>query len=175
MNIFARAIRLLSIIPIGFALAQSGNVPSGNRDNAGKLQVAWTWKAQNFGPRADPETGILYVPSVTNPSVAALVHDPQHSDMDYIGNSVFLEKIDKSVLIIKPPYGRITAIDLNSGDHLWMIPNGQPPDEIQNNPALKGTDTSKFGGAYASTFRALDKKTGDTIFELKLPAPLVCR
>ena len=36
------------------------------------------------GAAADPETGMLYVPSVTNPYVAALVHDPKHSDMDYI-------------------------------------------------------------------------------------------
>jgi quinoprotein glucose dehydrogenase len=147
------------------------------------------------GAAADPETGVLYVPSVTNPYVAALVHDPQHSDMNYIAKTVILEKIDKSVPIVKPPYGRITAIDLNTGDQLWMIPNGQPPDDIKDNPALHGIDTSKFGnperalllvtktllfaadatgltpvnGAYASTFRGLDKKTGDTIFELKLP------
>ena len=119
----------------------------------------------------------------------------KHSDMDYIGKTVILEKINKGVPIVKPPYGRITAYDLNSGDQLWMIPNGQPPDDIKNNPALKGVDTSKFGnperalllatktllfsadatgltpvnGSYASTFRALDKKTGETIFELKLP------
>jgi quinoprotein glucose dehydrogenase len=148
------------------------------------------------GAAADPETGVLYVPSVTNPYVAALVHDPQHSDMNYISKNVFLEKIDKTLPIVKPPYGRITAIDLNSGEQLWMIPNGQPPDDIKNNPALKGIDTSKFGnperalllatktllfsadatgltpvnGSNASTFRALDKKTGDTIFELKLPS-----
>jgi len=148
------------------------------------------------GAAADPETGVLYVPSVTNPFVAAMVHDPQHSDMNYITKTVILEKINKGVPIIKPPYGRITAIDLNSGDQLWMIPNGQPPDDIRNNPALKGIDTSKFGnperalllatktllfsadatgltpvnGSYASTFRALDKKTGDTVFELKLPS-----
>jgi quinoprotein glucose dehydrogenase len=115
--------------------------------------------------------------------------------MNYIAKTVILEKINKSLPIVKPPYGRITAIDLNSGDQLWMIPNGQPPDDIKNNSALQGIDTSKFGnperalllvtktllfsvdaagltpvnGAYASTFRALDKKTGDTIFELKLP------
>ncbi len=148
------------------------------------------------GAAADPEAGVLYVPSVTNPFIAALVHDPQRSDMNYIGKNVFLEKIQKTLPIIKPPYGRITAIDLNSGDHLWMIPNGQPPDDIKNNPALKGIDTSKFGnperalllvtksllfsadatglspvnGSSASTFRAIDKKTGDTIAELKLPA-----
>jgi len=148
------------------------------------------------GAAADPETGVLYVPSVTNPYIVALVHDPGHSDMNYIGKSVILEKVEKTLPIIKPPYGRITAIDLNSGDNLWMIPNGQPPDDIKNNPALKGIDTSKFGnperallvvtksllfsadatglspvnGSSASTFRAIDKKTGDTIAELKLPA-----
>jgi quinoprotein glucose dehydrogenase len=148
------------------------------------------------GAAADPETGVLYVPSVTNPYIVALVHDPEHSDMNYIGKSVILEKVEKTLPIIKPPYGRITAIDLNSGDNLWMIPNGQPPDDIKNNPALKGIDTSKFGnperallvvtksllfsadatglspvnGSSASTFRAIDKKTGDTIAELTLPS-----
>jgi quinoprotein glucose dehydrogenase len=147
------------------------------------------------GAAADPETGTLFVPSVTNPYIAALIHDPQHSDMEYISKTVIVEKINKDVPIVKPPYGRITAYDLNSGDKLWMIPNGQPPDSIKNNPALKGVDTSKFGnperalllvtktllfsadatgltpvnGSYASTFRALDKKTGDAIFEFKLP------
>src|SRR5581483_3127893 len=146
------------------------------------------------GAAADPETGVLYVPSVTNPYVAALVHDPAHSNMEYISKTVILEKV-KGLPIVKPPYGRITAIDLNTGDALWTIPNGQPPDEIKNNPALKGIDTSKFGnperalllatktllfsadatgttpvnGSYASTFRALDKKTGAMIFEFQLP------
>jgi quinoprotein glucose dehydrogenase len=121
------------------------------------------------------------------------VHDAQHSNMDYISKTVILEKIDKTVPIVKPPYGRITAYDLNSGDQRWMIPNGQPPDDIKN--ALKGIDTSKFGnperalllvtktlllsadatgltpvnGFSASTFRALDKKTGEVISEFKLP------
>jgi len=112
-----------------------------------------------------------------------------------VGKNVFLEKV-KGLPLVKPPYGRITAYDMNSGDKAWMIPNGQPPDEIKNNAALKGVDTSKFGnperallvvtktllfsadatglspvnGSNASTFRALDKKTGATVFELKLPA-----
>jgi quinoprotein glucose dehydrogenase len=147
------------------------------------------------GAAVDPETGMLYVPSATLLWVAALVHDPAHSDMNYVGKMVIPEKAS-GVPIIKPPYGRITAYDLNTGDQVWMIPNGQPPDDIKNNPALKGIDTSRFGnpekallvatktllfsadatgvtpvnGAYASTLRALDKKTGATIFELKLPA-----
>lgn len=148
------------------------------------------------GAAADPETGELFVPSVTNPYVAALVHDPQHSDMQYISKTVILEKIDKTVPIVKPPYGRITAYDLNTGDEMWMIPNGETPDEIRNSPALKGVDTSKFGnperalllatrtllfaadaagltpvnGSTVSTLRAIDKKTGAVISEMKLPA-----
>jgi quinoprotein glucose dehydrogenase len=147
------------------------------------------------GAAADPETGMLYVPSVTNPYVAALVHDREHSDMDFISKTVILEKIDKTVPIVKPPYGRITAYDLNSGEERWMIPNGHVPDEIRDVPALKGVDTSNFGnperalllvtktllisadatglkpveGSYASTFRALDKKNGATISEMMLP------
>src|SRR5262249_35634098 len=99
--------------------------------------------------------------------------------------------------IIKPPYGRITAIDLNSGDHIWMVPNADTPDWIKNHPALKGvtipptgryehvglmvTKTLLFAGEGSGLFavapgsggpmfRALDKKSGATIFEFKLPA-----
>jgi quinoprotein glucose dehydrogenase len=99
--------------------------------------------------------------------------------------------------LVKPPWGRITAIDLNTGDHVWMIPNGEAPEAVRNNPALKGIDLSKAGqperspllvtktllfgadgsglfnagpGGGGKTFRAIDKKTGAIIFEMKLPA-----
>ena len=42
--------------------------------------------------------------------------------------------------LIKGPYGRITAINLNTGDHAWMIPNGKPADNLVNNPALKAAE-----------------------------------
>ena len=45
----------------------------------------------------------------------------------------------------KPPYSRITAIDLNTGEHLWMIPVGETPDRIKNNPALAGIDIGNTG------------------------------
>jgi quinoprotein glucose dehydrogenase len=99
--------------------------------------------------------------------------------------------------LIKPPYGRITAIDLNSGDHVWMAPNGEAPDWIRNHPALKGVDLPRTGryehaglmvtrtllfagegsglfavppGSGGPMFRAHDKKTGEIISEFKLPA-----
>ena len=47
--------------------------------------------------------------------------------------------------LFKPPYGRITAIDLNKGDIVWQVPHGQTPDEVRNNPALKGLTIPKTG------------------------------
>ena len=40
--------------------------------------------------------------------------------------------------LIKPPYGRITALDLNKGELVWQIAHGETPDNIKNHPALKG-------------------------------------
>ena len=46
--------------------------------------------------------------------------------------------------LTKPPYGRITAIDLNTGDHIWMVANGETPDCITDHPALAGVDIPVF-------------------------------
>jgi quinoprotein glucose dehydrogenase len=152
---------------------------------------------------ADPETGIIYIPSVTNWWASALTAPVARtpggalpSDMQYVGRSTRVEA-PMGLPLIKPPWGRITAIDLNTGDHVWMVPNGQAPDYVKNNPALAGIDLSGAGnperapllvtktllfsgdgaGLFSSgpqgggkKFRALDKKTGKTIFEMELPA-----
>jgi quinoprotein glucose dehydrogenase len=47
--------------------------------------------------------------------------------------------------LIKPPYDRITAIDLNKGDIVWQKTHGTTPDNIRNHPALKGLDVSRLG------------------------------
>jgi quinoprotein glucose dehydrogenase len=168
------------------------------------------------GGAADPETGILYVSSGTMVSGSALVNDPKRSQMDFIGGGAAPAPAVAGVAprppaprgtpsmfgpqglpIIKPPYGRITAIDLNSGDHVWMVPNGDAPDWIKNHPALQGVTLPRTGryehvglmvtktlvfagegsglfavpaGSGGPMFRALDKKTGETLHEFKLPA-----
>jgi quinoprotein glucose dehydrogenase len=48
---------------------------------------------------------------------------------------------------VKPPWGRITAIDLNKGDLVWQIPHGETPDNVKNNPALKGVTIPRTGQA----------------------------
>lgn len=49
--------------------------------------------------------------------------------------------------IVKPPYGSISAIDLNKGEVLWSIAHGDTPDNVRNNPALKGVTIPRTGQA----------------------------
>ena len=47
--------------------------------------------------------------------------------------------------LIKPPYGTISAINLDKGEIVWQIPHGETPDAIRNNPALKGLNIPRTG------------------------------
>jgi quinoprotein glucose dehydrogenase len=99
--------------------------------------------------------------------------------------------------LLKPPYGRITAIDLNKGDIVWQIAHGETPDNIRNNPALKGLNIPRTGrvgiigplttktlvvagesgffttpsGARGAMLRAYDKATGKEVGAVYIPAP----
>jgi quinoprotein glucose dehydrogenase len=149
------------------------------------------------GGAADPETGMLYVSSVTYAAPVSLSRDPRRTDMDYLGRYGLQNIGPQGLPLVKPPWGRITAIDLNSGEHIWMVPNGSTPEFVKRHPALKGIDVSQTGnpehapilatktllftadggGMYAMPpgsggpmFRALDKRTGKVVHEMKLPA-----
>ena len=47
--------------------------------------------------------------------------------------------------IVKPPYGVITALDMNSGTLKWQVPHGDTPDAVRNSPLLKGMNIPKTG------------------------------
>lgn len=98
------------------------------------------WEHGSF----DPETGTLYVGSFTNPSIYALAPDSARSDMRYVGAGGRLPSV-QGLPILKPPYNRITAIDLNTGETRWMVPGGDTPDNIKSNPALAGVDIGVTG------------------------------
>jgi quinoprotein glucose dehydrogenase len=100
--------------------------------------------------------------------------------------------------ITKPPYGLLAAIDLNRGELLWQTPHGDTPDNIRNHPALKGVNIPKTGQVGTSgvgmvvtktlvvmgdpqittppgrprgaMLRAYDKKTGEQVGAVLLPA-----
>ena len=98
--------------------------------------------------------------------------------------------------LFKPPYGQISAIDMNKGEILWQVPHGETPDAIRNNPALKGVTIPRTGrggiigtivtktlviageagnitmpdGKRGAYLRAYDKKTGADAGMVPMPA-----
>ena len=100
------------------------------------------------GAGFDPETGILYVPSRMNPSVIRLAPaDPQRTNHLYrsggAGARIESTTID-GLPLFKPPYSKVTAIDMNKGEHLWMAPLGNGP---RNHPLLKDLQLPPLGDA----------------------------
>ena len=107
--------------------------------------------------------------------------------MRYLGRAGRTPNV-QGLPLMKPPYNRVTAIDLNTGDHVWMVPGGDTPEVIKNNPALQGltipptgaltrpavmaTKTLLFmveGWGSAAKLHVLDKRTGQTITDIGLP------
>lgn len=97
-----------------------------------------------MGACVDPETGIMYVPSMTMPIALGLRPAPAgRSDFTYGISGADMPAFGPQGLpLTKPPYGRITAIDLNSGDHVWQIAHGEGP---RNHPALKDLNLPPLG------------------------------
>jgi quinoprotein glucose dehydrogenase len=142
------------------------------------------------GAALDPETGLIYIPSRTALSVLSVANDPE-SDVAYSQSFGVRVPRVQGLDIVKPPYGRITAIDMNSGDHVWMMANADTPERIQNHRALEGVEIPRTGvptraglvltktllfagegggGPGASPiFRAYDKQSGEIVAEIDLP------
>ena len=95
------------------------------------------------GAAFDPDTGILYVPSITSPFVADILPgDPEVTNLTYVKGSRRWVAGPQGLPLFKPPYGRVTAIDMNTGEHLWMVPNGVGP---VDNPAIAHLELDKLG------------------------------
>ncbi len=140
------------------------------------------------GGAFDPETNVLYVGSFTNPFVLVLEPPPTPSDITYVNGGGAQLPWLQGLPLIKPPWGRITAIDMNKGEHLWQIASGPTPKEIAEHPALQGLDIPPTGRATrpvtlvtktllftaegwgaSPVLRAHDKATGAVVAEVALP------
>jgi quinoprotein glucose dehydrogenase len=162
------------------------------------------------GGSLDPETGVFYI--FTNTAVEALGLVPgaerpnEPSDMAYVRGQAVNPENPKAAPVpttvqglpmIKPPYGRITALDLKRGEMLWQIAHGETPDNIRNHPLLKGLNIPRTGrqgrigtlvtktlviAGEGGTFtlpdsrrgamlRAYNKATGQEVGAVYLPAP----
>ncbi len=101
--------------------------------------------------------------------------------------------------LLKPPYGHISAINMDKGEIVWQVPNGETPDFIRNNPALKGLNVQNTGqpgydtgtlvtktlviqgdsqftttaalSCCGAMLRAYDKATGREMSAIWMPAP----
>lgn len=163
---------------------------------------------------------MLYVFSQGGMGVYGLINDPKVSDMDFIqgiarapaaategangggrgaaggrggGGALNVQGLP----LLKPPYGRISAIDLDKGEIAWQIAHGETPDNIKNHPALKGLTIPRTGrpgiigvlttktlviageagffttpnGQRGAMLRAYDKASGKEVGAVYMPAP----
>jgi quinoprotein glucose dehydrogenase len=125
----------------------------------GTLKTPGHIGAVNWGGAGfDPETGILYVPTrqsmdiqkaryldappapAAAPQVSAAAPQVSEAGVPIPAPSMFVDGLP----LIKPPYARVTAINLNTGDHVWMTPIGNGP---RNHPRLKDLNLPPLGDA----------------------------
>jgi len=192
----------------------------------GTLQVPADVGGGNWpGGSFDPETNRLYIHSHTNVFVSGLVPaDPQRSDMGYNGGQARAGGAGprgagpgggrgggaavegggggrgatvQGLPLLKPPYDRITAYDMNTGDIVWQKTHSSTPDEIKNHPALRGLNLPRLGqpgrtfigtlttrtlliageggvhtndtGKRVALLRAYDTRTGEDVGAVEMP------
>ena len=176
------------------------------------------------GGSYDPETHIVYVSSQSQINPLGLVppRDPTKNDMAYVqGNAATGARTNpgagstpaapagpvaegggsgltvRGLPLVKPPYGRITAIDLTKGEIVWQVAHGETPDIVRNHPALKGLNIPRTGrpgtagtlvtktlviagettfgptpsGQRGALLHAYDKATGREVGAVYMPAP----
>jgi quinoprotein glucose dehydrogenase len=189
----------------------------------GTIMLPSTGGGANWpGGAYDPETHMLYVHSTTTPAVLGLVaSDGKNSDMAYIRGTAPDPKAPapapapagpglavagegggpgltvQGLPIVKPPYGRFTAFNMDRGEIVWQVAHGETPDNIRNHPALKGLNIPRTGrpgrigavvtktllvsgepgffttpnGQRGAMLRAYDKMTGAEAGSVYMPAP----
>jgi glucose dehydrogenase len=177
------------------------------------------------GGSMDPESNFLYIHSHTAVFLNALVPgNPAQTDMAYVAGQARASGSGpraggagaagraaapaaargrggatvQGLPLVKPPYDRITAYNMNSGDIVWQKTHSSTPDDIKNHPALKGLNLPRLGqpgrtfigvlttknlliageggvhtndaGRRVALLRAYDKRTGDDVGAVEMPA-----
>jgi quinoprotein glucose dehydrogenase len=177
--------------------------------------AATNWQGGSY----DPETHLLYVSSQSQVAALGLMPPPPEiTDFRYHqgtvlsgvrrsggsgsagsegGGGATVSLTVQGLPLIKPPYGQISAIDLDRGEIVWQTPHGETPDSVRNHPALKGRPIPRTGrsgsvgtlvtktlliagegsfgptpsGARGAMLRAYDKATGREVGAVYMPAP----
>jgi len=127
----------------------SPNIVKGADGKKGLLQLPGAGGGANWpGASIDPETGWLYVQSQTAASNMSLIKpDPSRSNLNYMISLGDMGGPDgpQGLPLLKPPYKRITAYDLNKGEIAWQVPFGDGP---RNHPAIKHLNLGPLGSYF---------------------------
>ena len=187
--IHAEAVEILDNYTYGpLFTPPSVSVPGGNRGTI--LRPSAGGGANWMGAAVDPESAVIYIPSSDSISVPVVVEtDPEESSLRYRRISYGGTRGPRGLPLLKPPYSTITAIDMNRGEILWQVPNGDRAPNVENNPALEGIDLPPLGGGgrhpivatpnflvHAQNYQdgsllvARDKATGEELGSIEIPA-----
>jgi len=164
---FTPELRRLAIEAVSqFEIGPLFNPPLHYDNELGKTAALWcpggSGGANINGPAAaDPESGILYVTSSTG-CTARVLGPGAEADLRWnapTGTSFADYAVVRSaspgriqgIPLTKPPYSRIQAIDMNTGDTLFTLPVGETPDNIANHPLLAGVDVGNTGSGSKAT------------------------
>ena len=188
----------------GWRMGSMWEPPSELDPDAGKmgtLQLPGSTGGPNWqGGSLDPERNIVYIYSKDEATALSMVPGAKRSNMDWVngaggegGRRLAIDNLP----ILRPPWGTISAIDLNKGEILWQIVHGETDDAVTNHPALKGVTIPRTGrpgrvgvlttktlvmagdsgmathpnGQRSGMFRAYDKQTGKELGAVPIPGP----
>lgn len=164
------------------------SIPGSNRGTI--LRPSAGGGANWMGAAVDPETSIIYIPSSDSISVPVVVEtNPEESTLRFRRISYGGTRGPQGLPLLKPPYSTITAIDMNRGEIVWQVPNGDRAPNLENNPAVEGLDLPPLGGGgrnpilatptllvHAQNYQdgplmvARDKATGEELGAIIMPA-----
>jgi len=146
--------------------------------------------------RGNVLTGVRFIPTTGDTTGADTPAPAPRRSYGGIGASTATPN-PQGLPFMKPPYGKLTAIDMNQGEILWQVAHGETPDAIRHHPALAGLEIPRTGqrgavGALVTKtlvimgdplvtttskhprgamLRAYDKRTGDEVGTVYMPAP----